>query len=1254
MSSTEKKLGCSSHSTEGCCGGKCGGSTDGDNDLSIPFTSTPYYLNKVKESAASPAFTLPLVSELPPLSMTFASFPSDPAEAPSPAPVSYLSPLNLEDLLQLKAKYAKTVKLISGNSETGIEQKFKYNKPYDLQVYLGNVPELATIEATPTHLLIGGNCPLSEVQHFCLAETKQGGSVEKAYANMLRWFASTQIRNTATLGGNLATASPISDMNPMLAASGAVLHLQSAAGSREVPVKEFFKGYRTTALQPDEVIVKVVVPKSRKFEYCEPFKQAKRREDDISIVCGGIRFALAVADEKWTVEEACISLGGMSFKTITNLPQTEEFLKGKEFSMATITEAMKLISADAPLPDNVPGGQAQYRRTLAASFLLKFFVQTSLNLAADVAASSDSSLPEPPLIDERDKSGADSFMSAKKPSMSGTQRYPTPKVTPGLESGADVPDKEPVSKASAAAGSAVGLSSAHASGRLHCNGQAQYTDDLALPLGGLHGVLICAEQAGCNMTGVDTAIAKAIPGVARVLLYEDLDAIGGSNKLGVILKDEEVFATSYIRHVGMVIGICVGETLEAAQQGAKAVKVAYDAPATEPIVSIEQAVAAKSFYDMTDHTILSGSIEEAFDPALHDDKLHVVEGTFKIGGQEHFYLETNSTLCCPSEDTLMVYSSTQAPTKTQNMCASAAGYPAHKVTCKAKRMGGGFGGKETRSVFVAAACAVAARVTGRAVKVNLERNTDMQTSGQRHAMMAHYKASAKFDADGKAKLQGLDVRLYSNGGCSLDLSGPVLDRALFHIDGSYKWQALKAHGTVCKTIQPPHTAFRGFGGPQGIVVAEQCVDALAVKMGVDSEKMRLDNLYKEGERTHFGMEIEPNTWNVTKAYNDLSNQADLPKLRKEIDEFNKVNRYTKRGLAIVPTKFGIAFTAKFMNQGGSLVHLYQDGTVLVSHGGTEMGQGLHTKVCQVAAHCFGISLDKVFCKETSTDIVANTQPTAASASTDMYGMSTHDACMQIQEKLKPIREKLGADATLADVAMAAHFERVDLSAHGFYTLKDERCGYLWDLPVPQDYSGPDNCFRGHPFNYFTQGCSFSMVEVDCLTGDHKVLRADVVMDLGSSINPTIDIGQIEGAYVQGMGWSTTEELIWGDEDHPWVKPAGKLFTQGPGFYKPPAFNDCPEEFNVTLMDGVANKFAVMSSKAVGEPPFFMGGGVFFAIKDAIRSARKDNGLDQKGDDWVLDLPATSERIRMGCGDKEIAGECGAIEDVGSFRCKGSY
>ena len=452
-----------------------------------------------------------------------------------------------------------------------------------------------------------------------------------------------------------------------------------------------------------------------------------------------------------------------------------------------------------------------------------------------------------------------------------------------------------------------------------------------------------------------------------------------------------------------------------------------------------------------------------------------------------------------------------------------------------------------------------------------------------------------------------------------------------------------------------------------MAICEHVVDHLSMKLrlkGSDIDKFRFENLYQEGDSTHFGQEITKGTWNVPRAFETALNHLDysVSAQRKEIESFNSSNKFKKRGLCVLPTKFGIAFTAKFMNQGGALVHLYTDGTVLVSHGGTEMGQGLHTKVSQVAACAFGIPLSAVFVNDTASDKIANSIPTAASMSTDLYGMATLDACSQILTRLRPIRDKLGESATLAEVATSAFFERIDLSAHGFFKVSDDRCGYDWEGVKPVDYVGPDNRWRGLPFNYFTQGCAVSEVEVDVLTGDHRILRSNLIADVGSSINPAIDVGQIEGAFTQGVGWCTMEEMIWGDEDHKWIRPRGRLLTQGPGSYKIPAFNDVPEKLNVVLLDGVSNPFAVHSSKAVGEPPFFLGCSVFFAIKDAVRAARAScsNGAISGSEEFSLMLPATSERIRMSiCDELRNESVLGQNEDPKNcilleFQPKGSF
>ncbi|KAH8090191.1 xanthine dehydrogenase [Aureococcus anophagefferens] len=475
------------------------------------------------------------------------------------------------------------------------------------------------------------------------------------------------------------------------------------------------------------------------------------------------------------------------------------------------------------------------------------------------------------------------------------------------------------------------------------------------------------------------------------------------------------------------------------------------------------------------------------------------------------------------------------------------------------------------------------------------------------------------------------AKLYSNGGASLDLSGPVLDRALLHVDNVYAWTRLRARGVVCKTALPPSTAFRGFGGPQGMVVTEHVVEHLAHALGHGDhgDALRAANTYGEGDVTHYAQPIASCAWRVPRCVARVKETSGYDDRVAAVAAFNDAHAHRKRSLALVPTKFGINFTAKLLNQGGSLVHLYTDGTLLVSHGGTEMGQGLHT-VCQVARRRSGVAIDRVHVEDTASDKVANSAATAASMSTDLYGMAALDACHQILARLRPVydrRRAAGDSLELAAVAGDAFFNRIDLSAHGFYAVDGARCGYDWDRP---------NGDRGMPFNYWTQGAAVAEVELDCLTGDFEVRRADVLVDLGCSINPALDVGQIEGAFVQGAGWLTTEELIVSeaghgeDANHAWFgAPPGTLLTNGPGNYKLPSFNDAPRDFRVELLDRADNVHCVHSSKAVGEPPFFLGASVLFALQHAVQARRADRGVPGY---LGLRAPATPGKLRMHCRD----------------------
>ena len=535
------------------------------------------------------------------------------------------------------------------------------------------------------------------------------------------------------------------------------------------------------------------------------------------------------------------------------------------------------------------------------------------------------------------------------------------------------------------------------------------------------------------------------------------------------------------------------------------------------------------------------------------------------------------------------------------------GVQANKIVSKVKRLGGGFGGKETRSIQLSGICATAAKKTKRPVRCMLNRDEDIATSGQRHPFLARWKVAVNKDG----KLQALDADVFANAGWSQDLSGAVVDRALSHIDGCYRIPNVHVRGRLAKTNTVSNTAFRGFGGPQGMFIGETYMEEIADHLSIPVERLREINMYKPHEITHFNQELKD--WHVPLMYQQVLDGADYAERRQAVEKFNHEHKWKKRGLAIIPTKFGISFTAIFLNQAGALVHLYHDGSVLVAHGGTEMGQGLHTKMTMIAAQALGVPLSDVFVSETATNTVANTSSTAASASSDLNGYAIFNACEQLNERLKPYREKLGKDAKMKDLVHAAYFDRVNLSANGFYKTPD--IGYMW---------GPNT---GQMFYYFTQGVTAAEVEIDTLTGDWTCLRADIKMDVGRSINPAIDYGQIEGAFVQGQGLFTTEESLW-------HRASGQLFTKGPGTYKIPGFRDIPQVFNVSLLKDVEweNLRTIQRSRGVGEPPLFMGSSVFFAIRDALRAARRQYGVK---DVLQLQSPATPERIRVSCADPII-------------------
>jgi xanthine dehydrogenase large subunit len=741
----------------------------------------------------------------------------------------------------------------------------------------------------------------------------------------------------------------------------------------------------------------------------------------------------------------------------------------------------------------------------------------------------------------------------------------------------------------------------HDSAEKHVRGAAAYIDDQPEPAGTLHLAVGGAPFARGRLTAIDLERVRAYPGVVAVLTCID---VPGKNDISPAMGDEPLFADREVIFLGQPVFAVVAETRDIARRAARLARLIGDAET--PSVTVEDALERDEAV-LPDYVFVRGDARAAVNAAEHR-----LTGTFRIGGQEHFYLEGQAALAIPGEDgSIHVHSSTQHPTEVQHVCARVLGLPDALVTAEVRRMGGGFGGKESQATQWAAIAALAATVTGRPCKIRLDRDDDMALTGKRH----DFRVDWAVGFDDLGQIAGAEMAFLARCGCSADLSQGVVDRTMFHADSSYHLPELVIASRRLKTNTVSNTAFRGFGGPQGMLAMERVIDAIAWHLRRDPLDVRLANHYgPERDLTPYGMQVEDH--DIGRAIiGQLERTSDYRARRQEIAEFNAQSPIVKRGIALTPVKFGISFTLTQLNQAGALVHVYQDGSVQLNHGGTEMGQGLYQKVAQVTAEEFGISLERVRITATTTDKVPNTAPTAASSGSDLNGMAARIAARQIRDRLAAFAGELfgvpAEEVTFRDdrvfagnesiefgaLTRQAHMARVHLSAAGHYKTPK----VVWDRPN----------VKGRPFYYFAYGAACSEVMIDTMTGENRVLRVDILHDVGRSLNPALDIGQIEGGFVQGMGWLTTEELVY-DAD-------GRLRTHAPSTYKIPVASDIPANFRVSLFDGANREDTIYRSKAVGEPPLMLAISVFAAMADAVHSLAPGHPV-------ALDAPATPEAI----------------------------
>ena len=735
----------------------------------------------------------------------------------------------------------------------------------------------------------------------------------------------------------------------------------------------------------------------------------------------------------------------------------------------------------------------------------------------------------------------------------------------------------------------VGRAISHESAREHVTGGALYTDDITPRMANvLHAWPVQAMEAHARVRSVDASAALEMPGVATVLTGEDVPGVGD---VGAARQDEPLFPDEVVFH-GQPVAWVLAESEPEARRAAAAVKVELEP--LEAILTVEDAIAKESFHTKELRIVRLEEEHGAIEDALKASPRRL-RGEVHVGGQEHFYLESQAALVYLDESgQVMVHSSTQHPTETQLIVARVLGLDSHAVTCQSLRMGGAFGGKEVQANAWASVAALGAWKTGRPVRVRLDRQRDMTLTGKRHPFLGRFEVG--FDDEGH--LLALDVELFSDGGWSLDLSKPVLFRAMFHVDNGYLLRNARVRGRVCKTHKVSQTAFRGFGGPQGMVVIEDALDRIARATGLPPEVVRARNLYREGDVAHYGQPIK-DAGRLGEIWETLAESSELARRREEIAAFNAAHPHTKRGLAITPVKFGISFTTAFFNQAGALVLLYADGSVQLNHGGTEMGQGLHTKMLQVAADALGVDLETIRMMPTRTDKVPNTSATAASSGSDLNGQAVRDACMAIRERLMVVAGTLFGCApedivfedgevfpagrrdeakSFGAIAKQAYLQRVPLFAAGYY--RTPNIHYDEDAGV------------GKPFHYYAYGAAVTEVEVDGFTGQYGFRRVDILHDCGDSLSPLVDLGQVEGGFVQGLGWLTREELVWDPE-------SGRLATNGASTYKLPSLGECPADFRVALLPKAREEGVIHGSKAVGEPPFMLALSAREALRDAV-------------------------------------------------------
>ncbi|XP_071081250.1 xanthine dehydrogenase/oxidase-like [Haliotis cracherodii] len=1066
--------------------------------------------------------------------------------------VTWIRPRDLPHLLQLLADNP-TSRLISGGTTIFLDLKLKHQLPQTL-VSTSHIPELTRLTVEDDHLVVGAGITLEELR------TRLPGLVShlpgwrtrsvRVLGDALRWVAAGQVRNVASVGGNLLNSATVSDLQPVFLAMDAMLHVNNAVkGERTFPYREVMKFTPPlNGLDPADVLVYVTLPFTKQGDHVMFYKQPLRRGFDTSYVNAVAGISFQPGSD--VIDDIYFTFGGNCFQPVMKIQDLQQEMAGKSWSLSLVPTVLTSLGK---LLDNKMAITADAKHVAVAQ-VFKFM------FAVEEAVSGKTAPNAPPAL--------------------STVDYESTRVFDNV--GPDQPPEDDMRRPIP-----------HSSALQMTCGEAVYLDDMPRCEGELYAGLVLSTRPHARIKEVDVTEAIALPGVTGYVDHQD---VPGKNIWGCAIQGEHVFAETEVRCCGQVIGLVLAEDRQVALEAARHVTVTYeDLPA---VITLEDAIREKAFYTEEPATpaIVFGDVDAGF--AASDV---VIEGHLDIDPREHFYMESHGVLVKPraEHNEVDVYCTSQNPSMAQKSVAQVLGIPLNRVVCHVKRLGGGFGGKETRNDLLSQPVAVAAYKYRRPVRCVLDRRTDMAITGKAPGFHAEYKIGCSKDG----RIQSVVMDMYVDAGHASDIAYAFLEICVLNFEAAYRYPNCRITGYLCKTNTPPNTAFRGFGMPDSFLVSEMIMTELASRLNMTETQVREINMLKEGDVTVSDMLLDNCT--LSQCWRQCLEESQYEVRKTKVQEFNRHSRWTKRGFAMVPYRFGVGYRERFMCKAGALVHVYVDGSVLLTHGGTEMGQGLYIKMIQVASHTLGVPASTIHITETSTNTVPNTSSTAASISTDLNGMAVKAACQEIARRLEPIK-KNNPDKTWKDWVTEAFMTNVNLSAVGYYSSR-EQGGYEFKTG------------KGQPSEYTTYGVGCSEIEVDCLTGECQILQTDMVIDVGRSLNPGIDIGQIEGAFQQGCGHMLLERAV--------VSEDGWVLQGGPAEYKIPTVRNIPRKLNVSLLKDSDNPYGICSSKGIGEASICIAMSVYLALKAAILDCRKENGCDGNFD---LRVPATSERIRESC------------------------